>query len=197
MKAIHRKITISRLERQRRTIVSDAMQPQDWQEQNQPGEFRSVETKVAGVTHRRRKYSTNLDRYLGMWLADKEKGVAHENRRGITPDQHNVGEEFAEDYNVAVSVLAARGVDLEGSGGGGKGYWEYPAGAHEGVSKAFLAMTGGMSGKIGAAVVERVCGHDETLGSIEALNGWPNGHAMIRLREGLNDILPYYQGRRR
>ncbi len=183
-----------RLETQRRTKIADGMEPADWQERNQSGEFEMVDTKVAGVKYRRRKFSSNLDRYRGAWLADKEKGVAVNRRRGISPDQHEAGEDFAEDYMIAMSSLGAKCVDLASAGGGGgKGFHESLANAHEGVSKAFRCMTTGQAGRTGAIVVQRVCGHDETLGAVETAMGWPSGHAIVRLREGLNDMMPHYQ----
>ncbi len=182
------------IERQRRTKVADSKEPADWQSENQPGAFKRVETIVDGtrVSARKRKYSTVLDKYLAWWLADKEKGVGLEKRRGISPDQHETGEDFTEDYMVAVSSLGAKGIDLASAGGGGGGFHESLAAAHEGVTKAFRMMARGNAGKNGSVVVQRVCGHNESLAAVDASMGWKEGHAIIRLREGLDDMMPHY-----
>jgi hypothetical protein len=161
------------------------------QERNQPGAFEAYtpqsgddgERAKAGKQTRRRKYSTVMDRYRASWLADKGSGVPEPKRRGVSPDQHNAGERFSEDYRRAVASLSAKGMNLTGVGGGSGG-WEFAAGSHEAVDRAYRAMSAGKAGQISARVVQRVCGHDESVRDVEAALGWPNGHAIVRTRDG-------------
>ncbi len=237
--ALRERVTISRkgqdADRDARTrsfMAHSNMSPEDWQNDNQPGQFAMAETEVAlgRAVAKRRIYSTNLDRYLARHLDNPYRDLVAELKyirdtelnktplaerlkersreclgwidfllacckdKGITPHQHETGEAFTEDYMVATASLGAKGVDLvNAGGGGGKGFWEFPAAAHEAVTQAFRTMTNGKSGQIGSMVVQRVCGHDETLTAVEASMGWPPGHAIVRLREGLDDMMPHYQ----
>ncbi len=179
-------------------------------------------TDKAGVRHRVRRYASNLDKYLGAWKLNPNKAALEEliefaaaerrgrrqkdrlimldgaiqaRMKGITPDQHEAGEAFARRYLRAtrsVGVRATAWVKVDGGG-----FDEAAAEAQAEVSAAFRAMVAGGAGRLGAGVVERVCAHDEDLAAVERAMGWPRGHAIVRLREGLDDLCRHYRKRRR
>ncbi len=207
-----------------RLRAAAAMEADDWQRLNAaPETFESrLATDKAGVRHRVRRYASNLDKYLGAWKLNPKKAAleelielaASERRRhrqkgrlskldvtiralmkGITPDQHEAGEAFARRYLRAtrsVGVRATAWVKIDGGG-----FDEAAAEAQAEVSAAFRAMVAGGAGRLGAGVVERVCAHDEDLAAVERVMGWPRGHAIVRLREGLDDLCRHYRKRRR
>ena len=207
-----------------RVLAAATMEADDWQRLNAPaGTFESrPATDKAGVRHRVRRYASNLDKYLGAWKLNPNKAALEElielaaaerrggrqkdrlikldgaiqaRMKGITPDQHEAGEAFARRYLRAtrsVGVRATAWVKVDGGG-----FDEAAAEAQAEVSAAFRAMVAGGAGRLGAGVVERVCAHDEDLASVERAMGWPRGHAIVRLREGLDDLCRHYRKRRR
>ena len=161
------------------------IQPIDWQIANAlPAEFEIQETMTAGVHRIVRRYASNLDKYFAAW----KRNSGH----GISVDQHGAGERFSRDYQLATKVLSIKIAALDAISGGGDALQEAVLEAHHEMQRAMRAMQAGLGGHFGAQVVERVCGWDETTADCEKFYNWPTGHAIVRLREGLDDLLGLY-----
>lgn len=148
-----------------------------------PEEYEVQQTRRAGVTRIARRYPTSLDKYYGAYKRDENKG--------ISTAQHGAGIHFMRVYHTATKSLSCKLASLDSVGGGQAMQDAILESSHE-ILKAIRAMEGGTGGRTAAKIIERICGWNETTVDCEKFYNWPTGHAIIRLREGLDDLVEHY-----
>jgi hypothetical protein len=160
-----------------------SLSPIHLQIKNAPvGEFEVQETTKAGVMRISRRYPTNLDKYFGAFRRNQ--------KQGINPDQHGAGLRFMRDYHVATKALSCKLSSMGASGGGGLMEDAILDASHE-IKKGMLYIER-HSGRVNMLVVEKIAGWNEGTADCEKSYNWPRGHAIVRLREGLDSLIFFY-----